>query len=51
MIIRKEKDFGYSSVLHKIRFKGKRSIDWKEVREYLREYVGTSFERWKIIFV
>ena len=51
MIIRKEKDFGYSSFLHKIRFKGKRSIDWKEVREYLREYVGTSFERWKIIFV
>ena len=38
-------------IINDIRFKGKRSIDWKEVREYLREYVGTSFERWKIIFV
>lgn len=23
-----------------IRFKGKRSVDWKDVREYLKEYVG-----------
>ena len=27
-------------IINDIRFKGKRSIDWKEVREYLREYVG-----------
>ena len=27
-------------VIHDIRFKGKRSIKWKEVREYLKEFVG-----------
>ena len=27
-------------IINDIRFKGKRSIDWKDVREYLREYVG-----------
>ena len=27
-------------IINDIRFKGKRSIDWKEVREYLKEYVG-----------
>ena len=27
-------------VINDIRFKGKRSIDWKEVRDYLKEYVG-----------
>ena len=27
-------------VIHDIRFKGKRSINWKEVREYLKEFVG-----------
>ena len=27
-------------IINDIRFKGKRSIDWKEVREYLREHVG-----------
>ena len=27
-------------IINDIRFKGKRSVDWKDVREYLREYVG-----------
>ena len=27
-------------VIHDIRFKGKRSVKWKEVREYLKEFVG-----------
>lgn len=27
-------------VIHDIRFKGKRSVNWKEVREYLKEFVG-----------
>ena len=27
-------------VINDIRFKGKRSLDWKEVREYLKEYIG-----------
>lgn len=26
--------------IHDIRFKGKRSIEWKDVEEYLREFVG-----------
>ena len=27
-------------IINDIRFKGKRSIDWKDVREYLKTYVG-----------
>lgn len=27
-------------IINDIRFKGKRSINWKDVREYLKEYVG-----------
>lgn len=27
-------------MIHDIRFKGKRSVNWKEVREYLKEFVG-----------
>ena len=27
-------------IINDIRFKGKRSIDWKDVREYLKEYIG-----------
>lgn len=27
-------------VIHDIRFKGKRSVDWKDVKEYLKQYVG-----------
>ena len=27
-------------IINDIRFKGKRSVDWKEVRAYLKEYVG-----------
>ena len=26
--------------IHDIRFKGKRQIDWHEVKEYLKEYIG-----------
>lgn len=31
-------------VIHDIRFKGKRSINWKEVRAYLKEYVGDFYK-------
>ena len=27
-------------MINDIRFRGKRSVDWKDVREYLKEYVG-----------
>ncbi|MBQ0078813.1 MAG: hypothetical protein KBS66_02830, partial [Eubacterium sp.] len=27
-------------VIHDVRFKGKRSIDWNEVEEYLKQFVG-----------
>ena len=27
-------------IINDIRFKGKRSVDWKDVREYLKEHVG-----------
>lgn len=27
-------------IINDIRFRGKRSIDWKDVREYLKEYIG-----------
>ena len=30
--------------IHDIRFKGKRSIDWRQVREYLKDYVGAAYE-------
>ncbi len=30
--------------IHEIRFKGKRSIDWRQVREYLKDYVGAVYE-------
>ena len=30
--------------IHNIRFKGKRSIDWGQVREYLKDYVGATHE-------
>ena len=30
--------------IHDIRFQGKRSIDWRQVREYLKNYVGTAYE-------
>lgn len=29
-------------VIHDIRFKGKRSIEWADVEEYLKQYVGES---------
>lgn len=31
-------------VINDIRFKGKRSIDWKEVRAYLKEYIGDFYK-------
>lgn len=31
-------------VIHDIRFKGKRKINWKEVEKYLKEYVGKYYE-------
>lgn len=31
-------------VINDIRFKGKRSIDWKEVRAYLKEYLGDFYK-------
>ena len=30
--------------IHDIRFQGKRSIDWRQVREYLKDYVGAAYE-------
>ena len=30
--------------IHNIMFKGKRSIDWGQVREYLKDYVGATHE-------
>ncbi|WP_310603115.1 hypothetical protein [Anaerosporobacter sp.] len=31
-------------MIHDIRFKGKRSVCWEEVEEYLKEYIGEFFE-------
>ncbi len=31
-------------MIQDIRFKGKRKIDWKEVEQYLKEYVGEYYE-------
>lgn len=31
-------------MIHDIRFKGKRKINWKEVEKYLKEYVGSCYE-------
>ena len=31
-------------VINDVVFKGKRKIDWKEVRRYLREFVGNCYE-------
>ena len=31
-------------VIGDIRFKGKRNIDWEEVEQYLKEYIGTCYE-------
>lgn len=30
-------------VIHDIRFKGKRHINWNEVEEYLKNYVGSEY--------
>ena len=31
-------------VINDIRFKGKRNIDWEEVEQYLKEYIGECYE-------
>lgn len=31
-------------IINDIRFKGRRGIDWKEVENYLKEYVGACYE-------
>lgn len=31
-------------VINDIRFKGKRTINWKDVRAYLKEYVGDFYK-------
>lgn len=31
-------------VIHEIRFKGKRKIDWNNVEQYLKQYIGKSRE-------
>lgn len=31
-------------LIHDIRFQGKRKINWKNVKSYLQEYVGTYYE-------
>ena len=31
-------------IIHDIRFKGRRNIDWEAVEEYLKEYVGNYYE-------
>lgn len=41
-------------VINDIRFKGKRSVNWKDVREYLKEYVGefyTIAETKDVVFI
>lgn len=31
-------------VIHNIRFKGKRKIDWNDVEDYLKKYIGKIYE-------
>ena len=31
-------------VINDIRFKGKRSVNWKDVKEYIKEYVGDFYK-------
>lgn len=31
-------------IIGDVRFKGKRNIDWEEVEQYLKEYIGTCYE-------
>ena len=31
-------------MINDIRFKGKRSVNWKDVKEYLKEYVGDFYK-------
>ncbi len=31
-------------VIHDIRFRGKRQINWKEVEQYIKEYIGEFYE-------
>ena len=31
-------------IIHDIRFRGKRKINWKEVEQYLKQYIGEVYE-------
>lgn len=37
-------DGNHIVMINDIRFKGKRSVDWKDVRDYLKEYVGDFYQ-------
>ena len=39
-----DSDGGQIVVITDIRFKGKRNINWKEVEQYLKEYIGDCYE-------
>ena len=32
------------AIINDVRFQSRRRIDWKQVEEYLKEYIGTYFE-------
>ena len=34
----------YLVIVNDIRFKGRQNINWKEVEQYLKEYIGTYYE-------
>ncbi len=40
----KDTDGNNIVLIHDIRFKGKRKINWREVEQYLKEYVGNYYE-------
>ncbi len=42
--IRRDADGKSLVLIHDIRFKGRRGINWREVEEYLKEYVGQCYE-------
>ena len=39
-----DSDGGQIVVITDIRFKGKRNINWKEIEQYLKEYIGDCYE-------
>ena len=41
-------------LINNIRFQGKRSIDWEDVKEYLKEFVDNFYEiieTWEVIYI